>query len=597
LLMWVQNKTAGYKDVEVTNFKKSFQDGLALCAIIHKHRPQMINFASLSKENKNQNLQIAIDAAEKYFALEKYLTPDDIPKLDENSMVIYVSDYYYGIAEQRKVDIAAVRIGKVILYTQENDAKKKEYTQLSKNLRSHIDTGKKMLEDRTIDNTMAGATRRLDAFHGYKIKDKSEIIGDILTAEGIYSFLSKRLAQKKRPAFQPAAGCTVVDFTKDGEYLEKLEQEQNVALHAEVNRQVKLVQLNEQHAAKYAQLKSWIAAKDAYLKKKDTINSVSTADLHLKILASYEKENKAVYDTTITEFKALGSELLSNKFEKSSEVKDRETEVDGGCSSLAKLCSAKKASLEQDRSEIDKMTKDFADLANPLSKWITEQKDAITHSNKELEDQLKFVESRISTKDKDGSKLPTVKEMDKKLVARGITDNSYSNLSALDVDVQWQQYCLLLDKKRLLLQEDIEYKKLRGITAETNQEIEENFQRFDADHSGNINRKELTACLYSLGEEKSRSEIDAIMKEYGNSKGSIDYARFFDFMVVVYGDTDTKDAIVNGFKLINRGQEVATLDKMERVMQPKDISYITSTAPKSGNGYDFQKWCDDIFSR
>ncbi len=33
LLLWVQNKTAGYKDVNVSNFKSSFKDGLALCAV------------------------------------------------------------------------------------------------------------------------------------------------------------------------------------------------------------------------------------------------------------------------------------------------------------------------------------------------------------------------------------------------------------------------------------------------------------------------------------------------------------------------------------------------------------------------------------
>jgi hypothetical protein len=42
--------------------------------------------------------------------LEKYLTPEDIPKLDENSMVIYLSEYYNGIAEQRKLDLAGSKI-------------------------------------------------------------------------------------------------------------------------------------------------------------------------------------------------------------------------------------------------------------------------------------------------------------------------------------------------------------------------------------------------------------------------------------------------------------------------------------------------------
>lgn len=35
--------------MKVEDFTKSFHDGLALAALIHKHRPQMINFENLNK--------------------------------------------------------------------------------------------------------------------------------------------------------------------------------------------------------------------------------------------------------------------------------------------------------------------------------------------------------------------------------------------------------------------------------------------------------------------------------------------------------------------------------------------------------------------
>lgn len=98
LLMWVKNKLAGYTSFKTPEgWGKDWHDGMALCALIHKHRPKMIDFESLSPSSKTQNIQTAIDAANKYFDLEKYLGPDDIPKLDENSMFVYVSEYYYGI--------------------------------------------------------------------------------------------------------------------------------------------------------------------------------------------------------------------------------------------------------------------------------------------------------------------------------------------------------------------------------------------------------------------------------------------------------------------------------------------------------------------
>jgi len=65
LLQWCKNRTAGYTGVEVTNFVKSWQDGLAYCALLHSYRPDLIDFKSLKKENKDYNINLAFDVARK----------------------------------------------------------------------------------------------------------------------------------------------------------------------------------------------------------------------------------------------------------------------------------------------------------------------------------------------------------------------------------------------------------------------------------------------------------------------------------------------------------------------------------------------------
>jgi spectrin beta len=66
-------KTAGYHNVNVRNFTTSWRDGLAFNAIIHKHRPDLIQFEKLSKSNAIYNLNNAFNVAEEKLGLTKLL--------------------------------------------------------------------------------------------------------------------------------------------------------------------------------------------------------------------------------------------------------------------------------------------------------------------------------------------------------------------------------------------------------------------------------------------------------------------------------------------------------------------------------------------
>uniref|UniRef100_A0A8D1LIH3 F-actin monooxygenase n=1 Tax=Sus scrofa TaxID=9823 RepID=A0A8D1LIH3_PIG len=97
LLTWCQQQTEGYQHVNVTDLTTSWRSGLALCAIIHRFRPELINFDALNEDDAVENNQLAFDVAEREFGIPPVTTGKEMASAqepDKLSMVLYLSKFY-----------------------------------------------------------------------------------------------------------------------------------------------------------------------------------------------------------------------------------------------------------------------------------------------------------------------------------------------------------------------------------------------------------------------------------------------------------------------------------------------------------------------
>ncbi|XP_076796600.1 F-actin-monooxygenase MICAL3 isoform X10 [Arvicanthis niloticus] len=97
LLGWCQRQTDGYSGVNVTDLTMSWKSGLALCAIIHRYRPDLIDFDALDEQNVEKNNQLAFDIAEKELGISPIMTGKEMASVgepDKLSMVMYLTQFY-----------------------------------------------------------------------------------------------------------------------------------------------------------------------------------------------------------------------------------------------------------------------------------------------------------------------------------------------------------------------------------------------------------------------------------------------------------------------------------------------------------------------
>lgn len=132
LLIWCQKKTAGYNHVDpptIKNFTKDWKNGLAFCALIHRHRPDLLNYDELDPANDESNLELAFSIGEEQLGIPRLLDVEDmtVEKPDERSVMTYVSEYFHRFASQDLKEKAAKRCARFIQMARAMQERKFDY--------------------------------------------------------------------------------------------------------------------------------------------------------------------------------------------------------------------------------------------------------------------------------------------------------------------------------------------------------------------------------------------------------------------------------------------------------------------------------------
>jgi actinin alpha len=245
----------------------------------------------------------------------------------------------------------------------------------------------------------------------------------------------------------------------------------------------------------------------------------------------------------------------------------------------------------------DNLCKEFAGIADPIAKQIDTVKSRVAESKSDLETQAQFVRDSLADVEKE-SRFAQLHDLQGKIDSAGIAYNPHTMLTAADLDVQWTQFKAMLTAKKVMLEEEIEHNKMRGLTKEQYVEIEEQFKQFDKSKNGLLEKNEFKACLYSLGHEKTGQEVVAVMAKYGAKDGKgMQYDGFKEFMINELGDNDSKGDIIAGFKLLNKDADVCKMANLEILMEDADVSYLKANMKANGDAYDFASWTEDVFAR
>uniref|UniRef100_UPI003AADD72C alpha-actinin-1 isoform X10 n=1 Tax=Centroberyx gerrardi TaxID=166262 RepID=UPI003AADD72C len=376
LLLWCQRKTAPYKNVNIQNFHISWKDGLGFCALIHRHRPELIDYGKLRKDDPMTNLNTAFDVAEKYLDIPKMLDAEDIvgtARPDEKAIMTYVSSFYHAFSGAQKAETAANRICKVLAVNQENEQLMEDYEKLASDLLEWIRRTIPWLENRVPENTMQAMQQKLEDFRDYRRLHKPPKVQEKCQLEINFNTLQTKLRLSNRPAFMPSEGKMVSDISNAWGGLEGAEKGYEEWLLNEIRRLERLDHLAEKFRQKAAIHEAWTDGKEEMLQHRDyETASLSEIKALLKKHEAFESD-LAAHQDRVEQIAAIAQELNELDYYDSPSVNARCQRICDQWDTLGALTQKRSEALQRTEKlleTIDQLYLEFAKRAAPFNNWM-----------------------------------------------------------------------------------------------------------------------------------------------------------------------------------------------------------------------------------
>ncbi|XP_041733572.1 alpha-actinin-4 isoform X6 [Coregonus clupeaformis] len=473
LLLWCQRKTAPYKNVNVQNFHISWKDGLAFNALIHRHRPELIDYDKLRKDDPLTNLNNAFEVAEKYLDIPKMMDAEDIvntARPDEKAIMTYVSSFYHAFSGAQKAETAANRICKVLAVNQENEHLMEDYEKLASDLLEWIRRTIPWLENRAPEKTMAEMQQKLEDFRDYRRVHKPPKVQEKCQLEINFNTLQTKLRLSNRPAFMPSEGRMVSDINGSWHNLEGAEKGYEEWMLNEIRRLERLDHLAEKFRQKATIHESWTDGKEAMLTQKDyETASLSEVKALLRKHEAFESD-LAAHQDRVEQIAAIAQELNELDYYDSPSVNARCQKICEQWDALGTLTQSRRESLERTEKQlesIDELYLEYAKRAAPFNNWMEGamedlQDMFIVHNIEEIQGLITAHEQFKSTlpeANKEREAIQAIQaEVQKIAQYNGIKlsgGNPYTTITPKSIDNKWEKVEQLVPQRDRALQEEL----------------------------------------------------------------------------------------------------------------------------------------------
>ncbi|KAF8895651.1 actinin-like protein [Infundibulicybe gibba] len=251
LLLWCQRKTAPYKEVDVQDFSHSWSDGLALCALIHCHRPDLLDYDKLDKADRHGNTRLAFRVAADHLNIPQLLEVEDLCDShhpDERSVMTYIASFFHAFSSMDQAQTVSRRVEKFAELMQSLWVSRNDYERRVRLLLTSLSEMQSLWAASTFVGTYTDAKEQSSNFTTYKQTTKRNWVTEKQDVATLFGNVQTKLRTYGLREYTPPPGLGLPDLDNAWKDLLASEAKRSRSINAEIR------QIKETLRKKYANL-------------------------------------------------------------------------------------------------------------------------------------------------------------------------------------------------------------------------------------------------------------------------------------------------------------------------------------------------------
>ncbi|PBK97503.1 hypothetical protein ARMGADRAFT_1052095 [Armillaria gallica] len=241
LLLWCQRKTEPYKEVNVQDFSLSWSDGLALCALIHCHRPDLLDYDKLDKSDRHANTRLAFQVAADHLNIPQLLEVEDLCDSnhpDERSVMTYIASFFHAFSSMDQAETVSRRVDKFAELMQSVWLSRNDYERRVKLLLRALSEIRAKWSASMFSGTYTDAKSHSADFTTYKQTTKRTWVTEKQDIATLFGNVQTKLKTYGLREYVPPQGLALPDLDEAWKALLASEAQRSRSINAQI-RQIK----------------------------------------------------------------------------------------------------------------------------------------------------------------------------------------------------------------------------------------------------------------------------------------------------------------------------------------------------------------------